>query len=138
NNFIPKLWATRRVGYLLDEIRLHGESTELRDEVTELARKYGIVTPYTAYLIVEDESKRGVPMAAQSMPQLSEDRGAREYAKQNWDSLKLESDGERAVAAARYSYALKSASGGFGGGAAAGEANRSLGISGSVAPISTI
>ncbi|HVV70582.1 MAG TPA: VIT domain-containing protein, partial [Verrucomicrobiae bacterium] len=47
NEFIPRLWATRRVGYLLDEIRLHGENSELRDEVTDLARKYGIVTPYT-------------------------------------------------------------------------------------------
>jgi Ca-activated chloride channel family protein len=37
NDFIPRLWATRRVGYLLDEIRLHGENSELRDEVTELA-----------------------------------------------------------------------------------------------------
>ena len=55
HEFIPRLWATRRVGYLLDEIRLHGENAELRDEVTDLARKYGIVTPYTAYLIVEDE-----------------------------------------------------------------------------------
>ena len=56
SEFIPRLWATRRVGYLLDEIRLHGENAELRDEVTELARKYGIVTPYTSYLIVEDEA----------------------------------------------------------------------------------
>ena len=67
NEFIPKLWATRRVGYLLDEIRLHGENAELRDEVTELARKYGIVTPYTAYLIVEDETRRKVPVAMQSL-----------------------------------------------------------------------
>ena len=28
NDFIPRLWATRRVGYLLDEIRLHGENAE--------------------------------------------------------------------------------------------------------------
>jgi len=41
---------------------LHGENAELRDEVTELARKYGIVTPYTAYLIVEDERRREVPL----------------------------------------------------------------------------
>ena len=34
HEFIPRLWATRRVGYLLDEIRLHGENAELRDEVT--------------------------------------------------------------------------------------------------------
>ena len=48
HEFIPRLWATRRVGYLLDEIRLRGENAELKDEVTELARKYSIVTPYTA------------------------------------------------------------------------------------------
>lgn len=59
--FIPKLWGTRRVGYLLDQIRLHGESDELRDEVVALARTHGIVTPYTSYLIVEDEVARHVP-----------------------------------------------------------------------------
>ena len=48
DDYVPRLWATRRVGFLLDEIRIHGETAELRDETTELARKYGIVTPYTA------------------------------------------------------------------------------------------
>jgi len=62
HEFIPRLWATRRVGYLLDEIRLRGESKELKDEVTELARKYSIVTPYTAYLIQEDEMRRGIAL----------------------------------------------------------------------------
>lgn len=58
NGFIPSLWAARRVGYLLDQIRLHGKSKELVDEVTELARRYGIITPYTSYLILEDEQVR--------------------------------------------------------------------------------
>jgi Ca-activated chloride channel family protein len=58
NDFIPSLWAARRVGYLLDQIRLHGKDRELVDEVTELARTYGIITPYTSYLIVEDEVNR--------------------------------------------------------------------------------
>ena len=53
NDFIPPLWAARRIGYLLDQIRLHGKSKELIDEITELARTYGIITPYTSYLIVE-------------------------------------------------------------------------------------
>ncbi len=58
HDFLPPLWAARRVGYLLDQIRLHGENGELVDEVTRLARQYGIVTPYTSYLIVEDEKTR--------------------------------------------------------------------------------
>jgi Ca-activated chloride channel family protein len=67
HEFIPRLWAMRRVGYLLDEVRLHGDNKELKDEVTELARKYGIVTPYTAYLIIEDEKQRGVPDLTRSV-----------------------------------------------------------------------
>jgi Ca-activated chloride channel family protein len=55
NDFIPRQWATRRVGYLLNQIRLYGENQELVDEVTDLARRYGIITPYTSMLVVEDE-----------------------------------------------------------------------------------
>jgi Ca-activated chloride channel family protein len=55
DDFIPPLWAARYIGYLLDQIRLNGENKELVDEVTLLAKKYGIITPYTSYLILEDE-----------------------------------------------------------------------------------
>ncbi|MBU1078568.1 MAG: VIT and VWA domain-containing protein [Spirochaetes bacterium] len=58
NLFIPSLWAARRIGYLLDQVRLHGEDKELVDEITMLAREYGIITPYTSYLILEDEEVR--------------------------------------------------------------------------------
>ncbi|MBW2503350.1 MAG: hypothetical protein JRE16_02145, partial [Deltaproteobacteria bacterium] len=54
--FIPKLWATRKIGYLLDQIRLHGEDTELREAVVQLSTDFGIVTPYTSFLIT-DETK---------------------------------------------------------------------------------
>lgn len=55
-DFLPPLWATRAVGYLLEQIRLQGESKELKDEIVRLAKKYGILTPYTSYLIIEDEA----------------------------------------------------------------------------------
>jgi Ca-activated chloride channel family protein len=54
NGFIPRVWGTRKVGYLLDEIRLRGENPELRDSVIQLARRFGIVTPYTSYLITDE------------------------------------------------------------------------------------
>lgn len=62
NDFLPRLWATRKIGYLLDEIRLRGERPELREEVVQLARAFGIVTPYTSYLVVEDEAVPPGPM----------------------------------------------------------------------------
>ncbi len=78
HTFIPRLWATRRVGFLLDEMRLRGDSLELREEVTSLARDFGIVTPYTSYLIVEDERQRNVPMARQTLQGLAGDAELRE------------------------------------------------------------
>ncbi len=58
--FVEQLWARRKVGYMLDQIRANGEKTELVNEVTALAKKYGITTPYTSYLIVPDAA---VPVA---------------------------------------------------------------------------
>jgi Ca-activated chloride channel family protein len=55
NEFVPRLWATRRVGHLLDEIRLRGEDAELKQEVVRLGKEYGIMTPYTSYLVLEDD-----------------------------------------------------------------------------------
>ncbi len=109
HEFIPRLWATRRVGYLMDEIRLNGENAELKEEVTELARHYGIVTPYTAYLIVEDETRRNVPATLQSMQRLQTDREARDLAARNYSDFKAERGGTAGVAGARYGLALKSA-----------------------------
>ncbi|HKP88218.1 MAG TPA: VIT domain-containing protein [Blastocatellia bacterium] len=54
NQFLPRLWATRRVGYLLEQVRLNGENAELKDEITQLGTRYGIVTPYTSFLVTED------------------------------------------------------------------------------------
>ncbi len=54
DDFIPRLWATRQVGYLLNQIRLHGESPELVQEIVDLSVRYGIMTPYTSFLVQED------------------------------------------------------------------------------------
>ncbi|MDH3719734.1 MAG: VWA domain-containing protein, partial [Planctomycetota bacterium] len=52
--FVEELWARRKVGYLLDQIRINGEKQELVDAVVQLAKNYGITTPYTSYLIMPD------------------------------------------------------------------------------------
>jgi Ca-activated chloride channel family protein len=56
NDFLPRLWATRRVGWLMEQVRTNGEQQELRDEIVDLGTRYGIVTPYTSYLAVESEA----------------------------------------------------------------------------------
>jgi Ca-activated chloride channel family protein len=54
NEFVGRLWATRRVGSLLKRIRLYGEETELVDEVKDLGLRFGLVTPYTSFLVDEN------------------------------------------------------------------------------------
>jgi len=58
NDFLPRLWATRRVGWLMEQIRTNGEQKELRDEIVDLGTRYGIVTPYTSYLAVETDPRQ--------------------------------------------------------------------------------
>jgi len=57
NDFLPRLWATRRVGWLMEQIRTNGEQKELRDEIVDLGTRYGIVTPYTSYLALENNAQ---------------------------------------------------------------------------------
>jgi Ca-activated chloride channel family protein len=58
--FVADLWARRKVGYLLDQIRRNGEQKELVEEVKKLAKKHGITTPYTSYLVVPDTASTPV------------------------------------------------------------------------------
>lgn len=58
DEFIPRLWATRKIGYLLTQIRLHGEEREWVDAIVELSLRYGIITPYTSFLIEEEQMLR--------------------------------------------------------------------------------
>lgn len=48
--FVERLWATRRVGEIVDRLDLDGANDELMNELLELSKKHGIMTPYTAFL----------------------------------------------------------------------------------------
>ncbi len=76
DDFIPRLWATRAIGHLLTQIRLHGEEPELVQSVVNLSIRYGIITPYTSYLIEEDDiftqtGRQGI--ADEEMEELAEE-----------------------------------------------------------------
>jgi Ca-activated chloride channel homolog len=62
NDYLPRLWATRRVGWLMEQVRSNGEQKELRDEIVDLGTRYGIVTPYTSYLALEDARVSALPV----------------------------------------------------------------------------
>lgn len=113
NAFIAPLWAAQRIGYLLDQIRLHGEDKELVEEVTQLARHYGIITPYTSYLIIEDEkvrvSRNELRREEQTLSVPSQVYSAlQQRAKEDYEAMSLKS-GSRGVMASKEVEALKNA-----------------------------
>lgn len=73
-SFIARLWATRRIGDLLNTIRLNGENPELIESIVNLSVRYGIITPYTSFLIEEDDilSQQGRDRAMQSFAEEAE------------------------------------------------------------------
>jgi len=58
--FVPRLWGGQKVSYLLGVLRKRGESKELIKEVVHLSKRFGIVTPYTAYLVTQDVVRPGL------------------------------------------------------------------------------
>ena len=63
---IPRLWATRKIGYLLNQNRLHGADQETIDQIVRLSIRYGIVTPYTSYLVTEE-----LPLGAEAQQRIA-------------------------------------------------------------------
>lgn len=63
-SFLPRLWAARKIGHLLTIIRLEGETEELVKQIITLATQYGIATPYTSLLVLEEKMALMPPPAA--------------------------------------------------------------------------
>jgi len=60
NAFVAKLWATRRVGEIIDQLDLKGRNEELVNELVALATEHAILTPYTSFLADETSDVRAV------------------------------------------------------------------------------
>jgi Ca-activated chloride channel family protein len=55
NDFIPRLWASRKIGVLQQAVRLNGANPEVIEEIRQTALRYGLLSEYTSYLVQEPE-----------------------------------------------------------------------------------
>ena len=85
-DFLPRLWATRKIGALLNQVRLQGPDEETVEQIVQLSIRYGIVTPYTSYLVTE-------PMALGANAQ----EGIADQAFEEMLTAPMEVTGEKAV-----------------------------------------
>jgi Ca-activated chloride channel family protein len=53
NDFIPRLWASRKIGVLQQEVKLNGANPELIEEIRQTALRFGLLSEYTSYLVQE-------------------------------------------------------------------------------------
>lgn len=126
NGFVARIWATRKIGFLLDTIRKSGADAELKGEIVMLAKRYGILTPYTSFLVLEDSEVQGPNLRRAMMPEGVGDSSrtpAFQSAREEFSMDKLNKDesGASAVDAAQEMKAMKAAeapapSSGLGGG----------------------
>lgn len=60
--FVARVWASRKIGILMEQIRRSGPDAEVIDAIVALSLQYGIVTPYTAYLVEEPQVGVALPL----------------------------------------------------------------------------
>lgn len=57
NSFVASIWANKKVNALLNKIRFKGENAEWVQSIKQLAKQYGIITPYSSWLVTEQEKE---------------------------------------------------------------------------------
>jgi Ca-activated chloride channel family protein len=97
-DFLPRLWATRKIGSLLNQVRLQGPDEETVAQIVQLSIRYGIITPYTSYLVTE-------PMALGANAQ----EGIADHAFEEMLTTPMEFTGEKAVGRAAAESDIRSA-----------------------------
>jgi Ca-activated chloride channel family protein len=53
NSYIPRLWASRKLGHLERQLWTEGETVDLVAQIRDLCLRYGLPSRYTSYLVQE-------------------------------------------------------------------------------------
>jgi Ca-activated chloride channel family protein len=130
--FVERLWATRRIGELIDELDLNGKNDELIAELVMLSTKHGILTPYTSFLADETvrpelASVTNAASASKQLDRLSAVSGAGGVVQRATKQMFKSTDQAYAPqSASGENYAATAGGGGYGGapGGVAGNASQ--------------
>ncbi len=79
-DYVARIWASRRIGDLIDQIDMNGRNPELVDELVSLSKRFGIMTPYTSFLADETMPLQAAGLhrrvAVQELEELGQTAGA--------------------------------------------------------------
>ncbi|MDR2386683.1 MAG: VWA domain-containing protein [Deltaproteobacteria bacterium] len=101
---IALIWAQRRVGQLIDEIDRHGRgqpNSDQLNELVELSKEFGIMTPYTSFLALEDQNLNDLEdilrRTKSNLSHLDELTGSKAVQQRKYKSLLSSSDKKEAL-----------------------------------------
>ena len=115
DDYIPRLWASRRIGVLTRELRLHGRNPEIEQEIRDLGLRWGVLTEFTSYLVQEPGVVAAAPLPAAFLAS-----GAAAVKSAETAHLRREATNLAAVAQADAAVLAAAAPGDFGGAGVAG------------------
>lgn len=94
NPEVRRMWAWKRSDGVMQEIRSKGETPSRKREVVDLGTTYSIATPYTSFLVLEnDQQYRQFGIEQRNARQIQEDRAAQDRRSQNPVSRSTPSNG---------------------------------------------
>jgi Ca-activated chloride channel family protein len=73
---VARLWAARRIGLLLDDARQANDPERHKSEIARLGARFGIVTPHTSLLVLEEADRQRLLSAMRRRPLLQSAGGA--------------------------------------------------------------
>ncbi len=95
DNLVPRQWAIRRIGYLLEEIGNGPAGDEIKDEIVRLSKEYGIVTPFTSFFVEEPALAHRSPGSPEPLAGATSDKDVK-YMQKPASFLMPESDNRKA------------------------------------------
>jgi Ca-activated chloride channel family protein len=96
---VPRLWATRKIGYLEEQLRLHGHNAELLEELVGLSKEYGILSQYTSFLVdVDAKTPMAMPNGVRRLNVQNKPKASASLGRAKVDSMRSVEAGSSAVA----------------------------------------
>lgn len=78
NPEIERLWALSAIEEVMSEIRVHGESDNLRNRVVDLATEYSLVTDYTSMVVLDEQEMENLGIERKNSQRITKERSAQQ------------------------------------------------------------
>jgi len=77
NPEIERLWALSRIDAVMEQVREHGETAKLKQQVIDLGTEYSLVTDYTSMVVLNEADMENAGIQRRNADRVNRERNAR-------------------------------------------------------------